>query len=86
MTSGTQSYKRYGFPVLLKLMFADFPIFCDKEPYDGRKRPLKYGKVRVTTSRITVTVVSPPNVNRYGRRHPYDGTVHTVLTVYGRQP
>jgi hypothetical protein len=32
---------------------------------------------------MPVTVVTPSNAHRAGRRHPYDGTVHTAHTVYG---
>jgi hypothetical protein len=52
-------------------------------PYNGRLRPSKYSKTRLTTGRIPVTVVTTSNVYRYGRRYPYDGTVHTAHTVYG---
>ena len=57
--------------------------YWQKNPYDGRKRLSKYGNIRLTTSRVPDTVVTNQIVNRYGRRHPYDGAVHTGHTAYG---
>ena len=56
---------------------------CDGKQYYFKYWDLsKYGKIRLTTGRIPVTVVTTPNVRWYGRQYPYDGAVHTAHTVY----
>ena len=45
----------------------------------GCQSMAKYGCL---LSHIPVMVITTPNAHWYGRRYPYDGTVHMAHTVY----
>jgi hypothetical protein len=65
-----KSLIKYALPTVTTRLYREFTQYYFKYwgPYDGRKQPSKYGKIRLTTSRILVTVVTAPNVYQYGRR------------------
>jgi hypothetical protein len=61
-------------------------VISNEDLYDGHIRPSKYGKIWVTTSHLPAIVVTSQNVHQYSIWYPYDGTIHTVLTVYSWHP